>query len=493
MDASAISEQIDRILHSQSFANKGQLCKLLQILHQNMDPQVTLKPDQVIQELWPSETRTKRSADVATEMNRLRRALKTYYEDEGANDPIVIVLPNRAVNAGNGARAQQWIVAEPRKDGDKYIDADPASGRDVNFRRTWTKTVLTAMACFALVTVAYFSIRTLVVPQRPQFGRLDGAVLRIMDANGKELWSKSFPEGFGPDWYYAQGLASRIWFGDLDGTGNASVLFAYSSAANPQRSSVLICYSNRGKEKWRWIPGRDLPELGGSPPTFKTFAFGVLKAADKKLPRIVISSAHDTWWQNQISVLDASGKPISEYWHSGRLDSMTLADLDGDGKEEIIAAGINNGNHQATLVALDADRVTGASTEVQPDFQIRHMGAAQEKLRLLFSRSDLNQALFPYNQAINPLVEKGIIRVIVRECMTPPGCQVFYEFDKDFRLINVYAAEDFRSSHGRFYQNGAKAHSLDATEETGFEKVRCLIGCKSEFVPVREVDFQAAR
>ncbi|HEY6185061.1 MAG TPA: hypothetical protein VIW67_22670, partial [Terriglobales bacterium] len=436
--------------------------------------------------------RTKRSADVATEMNRLRRALKTYYEDEGANDPIVIVLPNRAVNPGNGARAQQWIVAELRKDGHKRI-ADHASGLEMNFRRPSTKTALTTLVCMTLGAVAYFSINMLILPQRPQFGRLDGTVLRIMDANGKELWSKSFPEGFGPDWYYAQGLTSRIWFGDLDGTGNTSVLFAYSSAANPQRSSVLICYSNRGKEKWRWTPGRDLPELGGSPATFKTFAFGVLKATDKQSARVLVSSAHDTWWPNQIAVLDASGKVISEYWHSGRLDSMALGDLDGDGKEEIIAAGINNGYHQATLVALDADHVTGASTEIQPDFQIHNMGAAQEKVRLLFARSDMNQALYPYNQAINPLVEKGIIRIIVRECMTPPGCQVFYELDKDFRLINVYAAEDFRSSHGRFYQNGAKAHNLSAAEETGFEKIRCLIGCKSEFVPVREVDFQAAR
>src|ERR1044071_4648342 len=108
MDANAIREQIDRILRSQSFANKGQLCKLLQILHQNIDPQITLKPDQVIQELWPTETRTKRSADVATEMNRLRRALKTYYDDEGANDPITIVLPIRTVSAVNGTHSRQW-------------------------------------------------------------------------------------------------------------------------------------------------------------------------------------------------------------------------------------------------------------------------------------------------------------------------------------------------------------------------------------------------
>src|SRR5258708_16043320 len=97
MDLTAISEQIERILRSQSFASKSQLRKLLEVLFQHMDSQTTLKPDQVIQELWPAETRTKRSADVATEMNRLRHALESYYNGEGKSDPITITLPNRSV------------------------------------------------------------------------------------------------------------------------------------------------------------------------------------------------------------------------------------------------------------------------------------------------------------------------------------------------------------------------------------------------------------
>src|SRR5271165_5861857 len=113
MDPSAISEQIDRILRSRSLASKSQLRKLLQVLHKNMDSQVTLKPDQVIKELWPAEIRTKRSADVAAEMNRLRHALKSYYEDEGGSDPVTIVLPNRAAGAGNETRERLWIVAKP--------------------------------------------------------------------------------------------------------------------------------------------------------------------------------------------------------------------------------------------------------------------------------------------------------------------------------------------------------------------------------------------
>ena len=53
MDPTAITDQIDRILRSQSFANKSQLRKLLEVLFKNMDSQTTLKPDRVIQELWP--------------------------------------------------------------------------------------------------------------------------------------------------------------------------------------------------------------------------------------------------------------------------------------------------------------------------------------------------------------------------------------------------------------------------------------------------------
>jgi len=93
MDPTAIRDEIDRILRSQCFASKAQLRRLLEILSKNMDS-ASLKPDEVIQELWPAEARTKRSADVATEMNRLRHALESYYAGEGRSDPIKQVPPN---------------------------------------------------------------------------------------------------------------------------------------------------------------------------------------------------------------------------------------------------------------------------------------------------------------------------------------------------------------------------------------------------------------
>ena len=167
---------------------------------------------------------------------------------------------------------------------------------------------------------------------------------------------------------------------------------------------------------------------------------------------------------------------------------MTLADLDGDGREEILATGTANGHdHQATLVVLDPERLWGASTEVQPAFQIHGMGIAQERLRVFFSRSDLNRALFQFNQAIEPTVEHGILRLTVLECITPfpGGCRIYYEFDKNFHLIAAYAGSDeFRSAHNKFFQTGKNAHTLNPEEQAAFQKVRCLTGCSSEFVPV---------
>ncbi len=481
MDFCALNNQIDRILRSQTFARKSQLRKLLEVLFKNMDSQAMLKPDLVIRELWPEETRTKRSADVAAEMNRLRHALEAYYSREGKADPITISLPNRSVTAAvDGAQEKYWIVAKPRGG----IE-DHSPGPQLNLPRGVK--IMGAIAAFAasLGIAAYISIRVLAVHDQPKFGRLDVSTLTIMNAEGKELWRKTFPEGFGPDWFYHKGLESHIWFADLEGKGHTSVLFIYAPSGSLAQSSTLICYSDRGKEKWRWTPGRELPEFGGSPATFLTMALGVLKTAEKGPPRIVVSSQHHPWWENQVAILDANGKMISEYWHSGVLSYIALADLFGDGKEEIVTTGVNNGYLQATLVVLDPERVSGASTEVRDKFQIHGMGVAHERLRLLFPRSDLNKALFSFNVAVEPTVEHGSIRLTVQECVTPPGCLVWYEFDKNLHLISAYAGDEFRSSHARFYQNGKDAHPFTAEEQAELQKVRCLVGCKTEFVPVQ--------
>ncbi len=335
-----------------------------------------------------------------------------------------------------------------------------------------------------LGVLIYLLIPSLAKHDQPQSARVDGPVLRIMNADGKELWSKSFRDGLWSE-YYDQGIATRIWFGDLDGDGHTEVLLLYHSAVTPRlHSTTLICYSDRGKENWRWTPGRNLPELQGAPAIYRSFGLVVLKAAGGKPRRIVVSSGNDPWWPDQIAMIDTKGKTISEYWHSGHLDHLILADLDGNGQEEIIATGISNGYHQATMIVLDPDGVSGASTEAaRPELQIHGMGAAQERLRLLFTRSDLNKALYVYNAGGEVSVQNGSIQLSIEECLEPEGCPVWYQFDKGFSLVTAYADEQFRTAHAAFYAKSEDAHVFTTEEQLQFEKVRCLVGCKTEFVP----------
>jgi hypothetical protein len=485
MESDAIREQIERILHSQSFASKGQLRKLLEVLSKHLDAQSVLSPELVIRELWPDETKTKRSADVATEMNRLRHALDGYYEREGKQDPVRVVLPSRAAVAVGGTHERRWIAVELAEALEERHE--PVQHPLVRVIPGISRKRIAAIVAFCvfLGLLGYLSIRSLVIRGQPSFARVDGSSLTILNGEGQTLWEKTFPERFASEWFPGQDVNNRVWVGDLEGHGHTSVLFVYSPAS-PASSSTLICYSDRGKERWRWTPGRDVPELAGSPPTFKTAALRVLKGTQKTPARIVVSSALYPWWPNQIAIVDSNGKTVSEYWHSGVLSSVILADLDGDGREEIIATGIANGyDHRATLVLLDPDRVFGASIEVRPAFQLHDKRVAQERLRLLFQRSDLNKALFQMNVATSPSVDHGSLRLIVEECRLPAGCGIWYQFDKAFHLIAAYAGSDeFRSAHERFYQAGKNPHRLSESEQAAFLKVRCLVGCPSEFVPV---------
>ena len=491
IDRDAVREQIERILRSSSFADKSQLKTLLEVLFKNMDSQTTLKPDRVIQELWPQETRTKGSADVATEIARLRKGLESYYSTEGRNDPIRITLPNRSTPGSGGIRERRWIVAEaqvpvhdPLTTGLVAQDSLAQNYRISRWRGI-RKPILISTAIVIAGIGTLFAIHLLSADTIPQSARLDGTTLQVLNAQGNPLWRANFPDGFWHD-YYEQGVQTRMWFGDLDGMGRTEVLFLYHTASNPtSHSTTLICYSDRGKEKWRWTAGRALPELNGSPAVFVTVDFDVLKANKAGPRRIVVSSRNEPFYPHQIAIVDSNGKTVSEYWHTGILFHTAIADLDGDGKQEIVASGISNGYRQATLIALDPDHASGASTEsARPEVQIHGMDLPHERFRLLFPRSDLNQTLSIYNVGQDITIDQGRIRVLIRECTIIPRCFILYEFDKNLQLRSVMPDDQFRSAHKEFYLSRKDNHPFTPKEESQFQKIRCLVGCNTDFVPV---------
>jgi hypothetical protein len=227
-----------------------------------------------------------------------------------------------------------------------------------------------------------------------------------------------------------------------------------------------------------------LPELAGEPSVFVTIALKVLPAPPGSPRRIVTTSVHFPLYPTQIALIDAQGRTISEYWHSGWLLYLALADLDGTGHDQILASGVANGYRQATLVVLDPDHLSGSSYEpMRPELQIHGMGSPRERLRLLLPRSDLNLATETYNQAQDITVANGAIRVSVWECHQE-ACSIWYDFDQHFTLRAVYPHDRFLDLHREFYRNTKNKHEFSAEEKDQLWKVRCLVGCETDVVAV---------
>lgn len=96
-------------------------------------------------------------------------------------------------------------------------------------------------------------------------------------------------------------------------------------------------------------------------------------------------------------MLNGKGTLTGEYWHPGHL---AHADLNRDGKELLLAGGMNNAYQSATLVVFDPANVRGAARETDasaPELGLRDFPPGTELRVVLFPRTCIAR-LKPYNR-----------------------------------------------------------------------------------------------
>ena len=195
--------------------------------------------------------------------------------------------------------------------------------------------------------------------------RIVAGELHALDTSGRTLWRVSFPEGWARPPYSEAPLekAGLAWrtntplVHDIDGDGKTEVLFVLNtntgdSAATGNR---LICYGPDGTERWRYTPGRKTRWLDRQFDAVYTIWWVLAPLSIDGQPRLLVS-ASNTFFPCQLSLLDATdGRLVGEYWHFGALVSGVVLDADGDGRPEVLVAGVNNpgpGNGAPAIVEL---------------------------------------------------------------------------------------------------------------------------------------------
>jgi hypothetical protein len=291
-----------------------------------------------------------------------------------------------------------------------------------------------------------------------------------------------------PYQYAPDKIERNIVLTDLNGDGRRELLMLYwHRNVDGPLTSTLMCFSDAGKLLWQFTPSG---EIRDAKETFSTSyvldKFVVIPARGQGGQTLIATTSHHTIsYPNQIAVLDANGKQIGEYWHSGHLYETALVDLDGDGKEELLFGGVNNGCQQATLVAFDPRQVHGASTQARGDsHQFQGQSSGTEKAVVLFTRTELNEVTEPFNFVMAIWQEGDVIQVTVREKRGNESGYVAYTLDKRLNLRQVTPSYGLMKLYDEFRAAGRIHRNLESDETPRLRQIKVV---RNGFAPLARV------
>jgi hypothetical protein len=297
---------------------------------------------------------------------------------------------------------------------------------------------------------------------------VDGPVLIARDASGRELWRHLFKDGLYRDYYDPAKLASSYRIGDFDGDGCAEALFIYDGLGKDGTSSSLYCFDPTGEVRWVFHPGRVVRDSGGEiRPLYHIFTLLVtFSAAPEHRARIAVSSVPPEDQACQLALLTASGEMVAEYWHPGHLNLLAERSAGVGAAPRLIAGGVNNGEHRATLVILDPFAMKGASTPSRmrdQQFRLLDLPEAHEELVILFPRTCLSRNE-PYTRVREIDADEHGVRVMVMESHDVTPRIIDYDFAPSFSLRRAFLSSEYRAEHLRLEQAGKLTHSADVDE-----------------------------
>jgi len=313
---------------------------------------------------------------------------------------------------------------------------------------------------------AYLIVRAVTAANaQPADFHIRGSTLIILNESGKEIWRRDTKiDGLLDETKYRllfqfahpEAFPSRLpslVIKDIDGDGRNEVLIAAKTTADALGEGTLLCYDSRGTERWRFQAGRELT-YGGRvcPADYRIYGFTLYDINRDGRSEIFVSSFNYPWEPCQIAVLDARGNLIGEFWNAGYVMDIVFADLDGDGREELYAAGVNNEYGGGFLAVFDPAHIRGASPQ-GPRYSFAGLEPGSEVYYIDFPRSDVSLAdgsIVAGNARIEAMANRRLRIVSHMDLM--------YEFAIGMRCMSVRGSHGFVSAHKRFAAEG-KVHS----------------------------------
>ncbi|MCX6561243.1 MAG: hypothetical protein NTZ26_12115 [Candidatus Aminicenantes bacterium] len=365
----------------------------------------------------------------------------------------------------------------------------PAAHRSGRTRLVWGLGALVILGgALSLLLARPFADRT------PADFRIDGSRLIITDKAGHELWThdtkmenlweeKFYRERFQKDALITDNVSALtleplLLIKDLDEDGRREVLFA-PVTADDLKTGQLILSDDRGRERWTHGPAR--PVRVGTRDFSGEYVTSFIEARDLDhdgRPEIIWCTHARGEYPTRTLLLDAADQVLGEYWNAGQINEIGFADLNGDGREEILLAGQNEEYQRPCLVVLDAGDMKGCSPQ-SPAYQFAGMPPGREKAYILFP-------LTPVDRLAGPGVTFDLLDVLDGRVLglTSSISGIQYYFDFSLGLIKTTASDNYERIYQARFREGLirEPFQKDRIERELSAGVRYLDGLSGQWV-----------
>ena len=330
------------------------------------------------------------------------------------------------------------------------------------------------------VVLAVFFIR----PARdsnPVYAELKNGSLIVQNRTGEVLWTKdaagsvegSTKKGF----TYSTGEIvgeQPILISDIDGDGLSEVLVRGCADIGAShlsfRNDSLYCFEWDGRTRWtRGYPDNIFAS------TFEYTKWGQWSVSkcftlrsNHSQPRLFVTASCDPYFASKIMEVDCGdGHVVQTYWHAGAFALTTIADIDGDGKTDIVIAGVNNGYKRAFVLALDPDHLVGCGPAPSQFFP-RSATPGSQKYYCLLPRTDISEKFssIPYNSPTFLYPAQGSSHIVcTRELFDKPGSRdvcVLFTIGSKLKVMNATWTDPFLKEYDALLSDGKVKKSLSS-------------------------------
>jgi len=344
-----------------------------------------------------------------------------------------------------------WVKKRNGKNGESGYSR---TGAAVPLAKTYYLLIL--LVLIGVPSLYLFVIKPYLRPPVSYDFKIERSELVILDKKGDELWRyDTGREDLEDEAVYRSGfqtkkpgLASKarilplLIIKDINNDKKKEVIFAVRTKDEMEEGD-LHCFDRRGRELWSHELGKEMKF--GSKTYSNDYMVKGFDAADLdgdgRLETLAIGY-HRPDWPTQVVLLSAEGAVLAEYWHCGQINDYTFADIDWDGREEILLAGINNEYGKGCLAVLDAETMGGSSPQIRDEFKSPGLEPGSEKYYLLIPRTDVDMLNYPV-EALSKLDLHAGNQVSVETLITG----LYYFFDYNLRVKDITVSHGFMQMH----------------------------------------------